>query len=341
MLTTRQETILKLMVDEYVTTATPVASESLARTAELAVSPATVRKEMVELEEAGYIARPHTSAGTVPLDSAYRLYVESLLAIEVSRIPPSAQRSVLDELADVERDVDDWASAAAAVLSRLVGNMAITTFPRAIEPRVRHVELVYLEDLVMMLIVVLEQARLRRQLIRLKEPVAQSHLEAASTKLRSHVLGLTRQEIESKPMTLSPLEEEVVDATTEILREEDHATFTDHRVHGLRNLLTQPEFAENERLRALLEGFEDGTLAEAVLNETPDGSVVRVIIGQEHEGDILWPLSVVICQYGVPGRALGAVGAVGPTRMEYSKTISGVNFVSSVMSDIVSGAGIG
>ena len=84
MLTTRQETILKLMVDEYVTTATPVASESIARTPELAVSPATVRKEMVELEEAGYIGRPHTSAGTVPLDSAYRLYVESLVAIEMS-----------------------------------------------------------------------------------------------------------------------------------------------------------------------------------------------------------------------------------------------------------------
>ena len=341
MLTARQENILRLMVDEYVETATPVASESIASKRELGVSPATVRKELVELEDAGYVARPHTSAGTVPLDSAYRLYVESFVAVEASRIPTSAQRSVLDELSEVEREVDDWASVAAAVLSRLVGNMAITTFPRAIEPRVRHIELVYIQDLVAMLIVVLEQARLRRQLIRLKAPVPQTDLEAASTRLRSQVIGLTRQEIENTPMALSPLEEEAIDATAEILREEDEAASSEHRVHGLRNLLAQPEFGENVRVRSILESFEDGTLAEAILSEAPSGSVVKVTIGQENEGDILWPLSVVICRYGVPGRAMGAVGAVGPTRMAYSETIAGVDFVSSAMSNLVEGASFG
>ena len=127
----------------------------------------------------------------------------------------------------------------------------------------------------------------------------------------------------------------MVDATTEILREEDRDIFRDHSVDGLRNLLAQPEFAENERVRLLVERVEDGSLAQAVLEETPEGDVARVIIGQENRGDILWPLSIVICQYGIPDQAMGAVCAVGPTRMEYARTIAGVRFMASVMSDLV------
>ena len=108
-------------------------------------------------------------------------------------------------------------------------------------------------------------------------------------------------------------------------------------MNGLRNLLSQPEFTENDKIRNLVEGVEDGSLVQSILKETPDGSVVRVIIGRENRGDTLRPLSIVICQYGIPDEAAGAVGAVGPTRMEYSKTIASVQFMSSVMSELVEG----
>jgi heat-inducible transcriptional repressor len=334
MLTPRQETILKLMVNEYVTTAASVASETIARHHDLDVSPATVRKEMAELEDAGYIARPHTSAGCVPMDKAYRLYVESLMAMETDRIPVGVRRSIRNKLVYAERQVDGWTSVAAAVLARLVGNMAIATFPKARVSRVRHIELVQVRNLLVMLIVVLEQASLRRQLIPLKEPTEQEDLDLLTSRVRAYVLGLTRREIEAQAMQLTPLEEELVDATTLILREEDRALYRDHYLDGLRNLLSQPEFTENERVRSIVEGVEDGTLAQAILEEAPNEGV-RVVIGQEHRGDLLWPLSVVICQYGIPDQAIGAVAAVGPTRMEYSKTIAGVQFMSSVMSDLV------
>jgi heat-inducible transcriptional repressor len=179
---------------------------------------------------------------------------------------------------------------------------------------------------------------LKRHIIRFKDPVAPQELEASTTRVKSQLVGLTRREIEKKAMDLSPLEEEVVAAAVLILREEEHAAYRDHYVDGLRNLLTQPEFAENDKVRALVEDVEDGSLIQAVLGETPDGSVVRVIIGRENRGDMLWPFSVVICQYGVPDEAVGTVGAIGPTRMEYTKTIAGVDFVSSVMSEMVEGA---
>jgi len=338
MLKLRQETILKLIVDDYIKSAAPVGSGSIARHNHLAVSPATIRNDVSELEELGYIARPHASAGSVPLDKAYRFYVESLVAMEILAIPATVRSSVRRQLSEVEQDTDSWASVAAAILSRLVGNMAIATFPKARESRVKHLELVPLDEFVPMLIVVIEQSRLKRHIIRFKDPVAPQELEASTTRVKSQLVGLTRREIETKAMKLSPLEEEVVAAAVLVLRDEEHAAYRDHYVDGLRNLLTQPEFAENDKVRALVEGVEDGSLVEAVLGETPDGSVVRVIIGRENRGDMLWPFSVVICQYGVPDEAVGAVGAIGPTRMEYTKTIAGVDFVSSVMSEMVEGA---
>ena len=338
MLTARQETILKLIVHEYTMTVGPIASETIARSHHLGVSPATIRKEVAELEEAGYLTRPHTSAGSVPMDKAYRFYVESLVAAEPGHIHPMVRRSIRKQLTEAERDTDEWASVAAVSLARLVGNMAIATFPKARESRVRHLELIQLQEFLAMLIVVVEQVRLRRHMIRLKEPVELVELEASTSKVKGQLLGLTRREIESKAMPLTPFEEELVQAAVLILREEDQAMYRDHYIDGLRNLLNQPEFAEKDRVRAIVEGVEDGSLVQAVLEETPDGGVVRVIIGQENRGDLLWPLSVVICQYGIPGEAVGAVGAVGPTRMEYSKTISGVKFMSSVMSELVESA---
>jgi heat-inducible transcriptional repressor len=335
MLTKRQETILNIIVDDYTKTATPIASETIVRNHNLGVSSATIRNDVAALEDAGYIARPHTSAGSVPLDKAYRLYVETLMGGEVGRIPPEVRAAVRRQLSEIERDVDEWANIAAAVLARLVGNMAVATFPRAKESRVRHFDLVQIQDFLVMLIVVLEQARLRRQLIRLTRPLELVQLEDSINRLRANLMGLSRREIESKDMKLSPLEEELVDATLLVLREEENAIYRDHYVDGLRNLLGQPEFAENERTRAIVEGVESGSLIQAILDETPDGGIVRVIIGQENRGDMLSPLSIVICQYGIPEEAVGAVGVVGPTRMQYSKTIAGVRFMSSALSDLV------
>ena len=335
MLTARQSAILNLIVDSYVKMATPVASDLLAKDPELAVSPATVRNEVAQLEEMGYLTRPHASAGSVPGDKAYRSYVESLFETGQEDLPERVRRSARRRLSQVERDVDEWSVVAASVLSGLVGNLAIATFPKATEARVRHIELVPLHDLLALVIVVLEQARLRKQLIRLTEPLGPDDVELSSNRVRSQVVGFTRREIELSSAELSPLEEKLVEAAVLMLREEDLASYRGLYIDGLRNLLSQPEFQENERVREMVEAVEDGTLIRTVLEETPDGNVVKVLIGQENRGDMLWPLSVVLCRYGIPNEASGAIGAVGPTRMEYSRTITGVRFMSSLMSELV------
>ena len=338
MLTSRQELILNLIVDDYINLATPIASESLARSHALGVSSATIRSEVAALEEQGYISRPHSSAGSIPADKAYRLYVESVLADDTDAIPSPARRAISRQFSDVEYDVDAWGNVAAALLASLAGNMGFATFPKSRECRIRHLELVPVQGSMVMLIVVLEQARLRKQLVRMEDSVEASHLETITQRLRSEIIGLTRREIEAKSMRLSPLEQNLVEATVLVLKDEDFSTGDGSYVDGLRNLVSQPEFVDPDKLRAIVQGVEDGSLVEAILAEEPDGSVIQVIIGHEHTGDVLWPLSVVICRYGIPGEVDGTVGAVGPTRMAYTKAISGVKFVASVMNRLVEGA---
>ena len=335
MLTKRQELILNIIVADYTRTATPIASEAVARSEGLDVSSATVRNDVAALREQGYLANPHTSAGSVPLDKAYRFFVESIEPVTDTVIPQSARASARRQLQNILQNLDEWANVSAAVLSGLVGNMAIATFPKARETRVRYIDLVPIQDLLVMLIVVLEQARLHRQLIRLPHPMEAYEIEESTARLRSYMLGHNQSEIESQQVPLTPLEEELVEATVTVLQEEERAAYHDHYVDGMRNLLSQPEFSENERARAIVEGVEDGSLAQTILAETPEGGVLRVIIGHEHPDDALSPLSVVVCQYGMPHRAVGALGVVGPTRMEYIRTIAGVRFLSAAMSELL------
>ena len=337
MLTARAKKILNLIVGDYIKEAAPIASESIARNHELGVSPATIRNDVVELEHGGFITRPHPSAGSVPLDRGYRFYVESVSERKAEQIPAQVRESIQMEMIEVERDIDEWSSVAAAVLARLVNNMAIATFPKARESRVKHVELVGLQDFLALLIVVFEQARLRRQLIRLQVPMAPAELLESANRVNARLVGLNRREIESMELNLDPLEEELVSTTVVMLGDEDRAEHRDHYLDGLRNLLAQPEFADKERMHGFVRAVEDGSLAQAILDETPEVGVTRVVIGQENRGDMLWPLSVVIGQYGIPGEAVGAVGAVGPMRMEYTKTIAGVELMADVMSGLVEG----
>ena len=334
MLTDRQQLILRHIVNDYVHDAAPIASESLTRNHHLGVSSATVRNEVAELEEQGYISRPHASAGSVPQDKAYRLYVESLLA-ERPRISPQASAAIQDHFDRVQHDVDKWGNAAATLMAQMMGNLGIATFPKTSVSRIRHLELVPVQDVLALMIVVLEQAKLRKQLIRFDEPVETSELESMGVRIRGHVTGLTHDEIARSALELTPRERMAVNAAAVMLEEEDRATYDEPYVDGLRNLLDQPEFDDYEKVRHIIRGVEDGSLIQAALGEAPVGQVVRVVIGGEHRGEALRPLSVVICRYGVPGQALGALGVVGPTRMEYYRAISGVRFISTVMKGMV------
>ena len=335
MLTERSTNILNLIVDDYIRTGAPIASQTLARTHDLGVSSATIRNDVAGLEQDGYITRPHPSAGSVPLDRGYRTYVETVAMTH--GIAPSERRSMRDRFMDVEREIDEWTEFAAAILAGLVGSVAVVTFPRAPESRVRQLRLVPLQDLQTLLIVVLNEARLRRQLIPLSQPLDDGDLDTCANRVTDLVRGLSWEEIDPRDTALTPFEEELVHATVDILREEERAGRVDHYVDGLRNLFAQQEFADRDALAGFVEAVEDGRLAQATLDQAPDSPVVKVVIGRENSDDLLQPMGVVIGRYGVPGQMTGAIAAVGPVRMHYKKAVSVVDLVADVMSELVGG----
>ena len=333
MLTERKTELLKTIVGEYIDSASPVASEAVVKKHSLGVSPATVRNDMADLEEQGYITRPHHSAGAVPSDKGYRFHVETLSQVE--ELPKEFQYTLRYQFTQAERDIEGWTRLAATVLAQLVNNVALVTYPREPQSRLMRINLVHIQESLAFLILVLQEVKLRKLLLPLNEPLTSDDLQMAANRLSDSLIGLNRQEILTKTVDISPFERTVTDMVLDIMEAEDRALYSDHYIEGLRHLLSQPEFSQGDKAREIVEILEDKDLPKVVLAEAPEWGHMKVIIGEENRVNFLHPLSMVVCQYGLPGGGLGSISALGPTRMEYSRTIAGVRFISSLMTDLL------
>lgn len=333
MLTQRKSELLKTLIGEYIESACPVPSETVAKKHSQGVSSATVRNEMADLEEQGYITRPHHSAGAVPADKGYRFYVETLSQVE--ELSPEFQHTVRYQFTQAERDIESWTRLAATVLAQLVNNAALVTYPKGPESRLIRINLVQIQESLAFLILVLQEVKLRKQLLPLSEPLTSEDLQMVANKLSDSLSGLSRREILSRPTDVSPFERTVTDMVLDIMDAEDQALHSDHYIEGLRHLLSQPEFSEGEKAREIVQVLEDKELPKAILAEAPEWGHMKVIIGGENRVTFLHPLSIVVCQYGLAGGGLGSISALGPTRMEYSRTIAGVRFISSLMTELI------
>jgi len=320
-------------VEQYIKTAVPVASESIARQAPIKVSSATVRNKMAELEETGYIIRPHISSGGMPSSKGYRYYVESL---DDGLEPPSQlQEFVRNRFGQVARNMEVWMEVAASILSELSENMAVVTHPKAPSPKIKHIQLVLIQELVALLVVVLEEARLRKYLLALDDPYTQGDLTVVANKLNSIYSGMGYSEILGNDTQLTPFEESVRQDTLSILKEEDVDSTSDHAVDGLRLLLAQPEFAQEGKAQQIMEIVEGKGLLKGIMADQPSADSVTVRIGGENSEDRLKPFSVVVCRYGMSNEASGIVAVMGPQRMQYGNVIGGVRFLASLMQDLM------
>ena len=336
----RRARILGHIVGEYVTTALPVGSEAIVRKFGLPISAATVRHEMARLEEEGYITHPHTSAGRIPSDKGYRYYVESLM--EEDDLPWNEKQAIrgrLYRLLRLEEGraelLEEQARLAATVLADSVGNAAVATAPRSPRCRLQRLELVALAGPRALLIVVFAGAYVKQRLMSLVEETAQDELARTAGRLSESYAGLTTQEVRGNDAARSSLEEQVTQAVTEMMTEEDRALYDQAYLDGLRNVLGQPEFSQTDAVIDLLSVLEEGNLVRAIPFESLAGEDVTVVIGEENREDVMHRCSVVLTRYGVPGMAVGALAVLGPTRMAYSRIIPTVRYLSLLMGQLV------
>lgn len=333
MLSPRMETILKFIVGQYIIKAAPVPSHSLTDNNELGVSSATIRNEMLHLEQEGYITRPHPSAGGVPLDKGYRRYVASLGDV---KFPLEEQRLVNHLFHQIELELEAWLDLAATVTAQKAQNVALISKPRPEACRFKRLELVSLQDFLALVVLVTRGAKVSQQLITFDEAITQPELAALADRLSDIYSGLTSQQVSAKNSSPDANEQQVTDSVLKLMEMEDNQEHDESYFDGLHFTLNQPEFSHNNWLaQSLMELIEQRSLLKNIAPSRSAEKGVQVIIGGENKSEALREYSVVISRYGLPEEAEGTICVIGPTRMPYARTIATVSYLSGVLSGLV------
>jgi heat-inducible transcriptional repressor len=329
----RAQQVLGAVIREYIATAEPVASSQLVRGYKLDVSPATVRNELAALEDAGLLTHPHTSAGRVPTDLGYRYFIERLMPSPSLRT--DEQVTVSHQFQQALQDTAAWLRVAASSLARLTAEASIVTPPASKRTTLRHVEVVPIHERRALLVAVTDGGAVRQQVLELGTATTADQLRVLSARLTESLGGATATNVHAAVAAEKGADADIAKALARILEEYDTSRAREVYVDGFQNIMAKPEFAESDRSRAMLSLFEDHTrLAEILPLDLGDGEV-HITIGREHRHESLRDCSLVIGRYGATGDVVGFVGVVGPTRMDYARSIGAVRYVGSLMSDLV------
>lgn len=335
----RSAAILRAVIEEHVATALPVGSVSLVEKHQLDVSSATVRNVMAELERAGYLTQPHTSAGRIPTDAGYRLYVEAIA--DAVALAPVEQLMIRHQFGQVEYASEQWFRLAAATLAGSTHAAGLATPAKAQASRVRRVDLVMAGERMASLVLVFAEGPVKQLLIPLDEPLRQEVMDEAARRLNQRFAGQIAAEIERRLPSLAReddadhLAARAAERIVRALKEFDATAVEDVFSEGLLNVLAAPEFAQSDKVRRIFAVLQDRSWLGALVVEVVDGGDVRVYIGAENEPAEMRDVSLILAPYGRPGRATGMVGVLGPTRIAYPHAISTVRYVSGLMNELV------
>jgi heat-inducible transcriptional repressor len=335
----RTQAILRAVIEEYVTTASPVGSGALVARYGLGVSSATVRNILAELESAGMLTHPHTSAGRIPTDVGYRYYVESIT--DSVPLPAVEQLMIRHQFGQVEFASEHWFRLAATTLASLSRAAGLATPAKPEAAHVRRIDLVAISDRLASLIIVLREGAVKQVLVSHEDGVDQTTLSIVAAILNETLGGSTAV---SGTRSLAALDDRlphagllhrIGDRVVRSLHEYDAALVEEVYSDGLLNMMDAPEFAQGDKLRRVFSALENRAYLGTLLSSVADAGTVQVFIGAENAPPEMRDVSLVLAPYGRPGRAVGVVGVLGPTRMAYSHAIGTVGFVSGLMNELV------
>ena len=335
----RSQAILRAVIEEYVSTAQPVGSQALVDRFNMGVSSATVRNVMADLENAGYLMHPHTSAGRVPTDAGYRLYVESI-APRIN-LAPVERLMIRHQFGQVEFASEQWFRLAAATIAGVTHAAGLATPAKPNSCRLRHVDLVATSSRTASLVVVLAEGSVKQELLPLDEPYEQEELDEIAGLLNGQLGGKSATQVANRMQALANepdapvLSLRVMRRVERMMREFDAASVEDVFSDGLLNVMEAPEFSQSEKLRRVFAVLQNREYLGSLLGKLAESGDVQVLIGTENGPDEMRDVSLVLATYGQADRALGVVGVLGPTRMSYPHAIGTVRYVSGLMNELV------
>jgi len=335
----RAQAILRAVIEEYVASAIPVGSLALVERYGLGVSSATVRNVLAELELGGLLTHPHTSAGRIPTDDGYRWYVESVM--DSALMPDVEQLMIRHQFGQVEYASEHWFRLAASTIASITQAAGLATPAKPAAAHVRRVDLVAINDRLASLVLVLREGALKQVLVNIEAGTSQDTLTAVAATLNELVDGRTEREIERATARLPDdlpevdLIRRVADRIIATIREYDTSAVEDIFSDGLLNVMSAPEFAQSDKLRRVFSALENRTYLGELVGTVAAIGDVCVYIGHENVPADMREVALVLAPYGRPGRAVGVVGVLGPTRMAYPQAIGTVRFISGLMNELI------
>lgn len=332
MLTERQRMILNAIVDDYIRSAEPVGSRSISKRGEVSYSPATIRNEMSDLEELGFLEQPHTSAGRIPSQKGYRYYVDHL--VQHGTLTPEELHLMKSFFAEKINATEQVIGHAATILSNMTNYTSIVLGPEVFNTSLRHFQLLPLSESTAVAIIVTNTGHVENKTVTLPNGISSSDLEHMINLLNHRLVGVPLYKLKSKLYSEIGEEmrkyvtqfEELLGIVESVLQSDD-----EHRVFlsGATNMLTQPEFKDVDKVKTLLDLLDETPTVIKMISSAPTGIQVR--IGQENNHQAINNCSLITATYSVEGQAMGTIGILGPTRMEYGKVIGLLHHLSKNM----------
>jgi len=336
----REREVLTTIIEAYITTALPVGSRAVSRQSHLGLSPASIRNLMADLTEAGYLEQPHTSAGRVPTAKAFRLYLDEVM--RERPLPEAHKRRIATMLRSAGLDLGDILRQASRLLSGLSLQVAMVVSPRYPDTRWKRIDFSLLNPGLVMAILVLQGGLVRNRIIETAVEVTADDLVGYANYLNHLFTDRTVAEVRSRLVaelreaerTLNALYQRALTLAQAAFEHEPEPA-SEVIVDGASNILSQPEFMSAEQMREVMRVLEERTILLELLDKTATDLRPVVTIGSETTLDVLTELGVITAPYGTGSGPQGAIGLIGPVRMDYAGLVPVVNFTASALTRLL------
>ncbi|WP_227016465.1 heat-inducible transcriptional repressor HrcA [Sinanaerobacter chloroacetimidivorans] len=333
-LSERKLRILQAIVGDFIRSAEPIGSRTLSRKYDMGISPATIRNEMSDLEEMGFLTHPHTSAGRVPSDKAYRLYVDNLM--KKYELPEGEKKIIADKLTRNVIELDKTIQHAASLLSELTNLTSFAITPKQDENKLKYVNLLPVDESTVVLMIVAESGKVSNTAVKIKVPYTEEHLTLLSKVMTYNYRGKTLSNIltvdiiknfETDIEAMSRLAESIRPNFVNTL---ENMLNVDLYLDGLTNIFSIPEYNDIEKAKLFLEMINQKKHFTNVLVNRENGVIIT--IGNENTDDIMRDCSLVTATYHIDGKLVGKLGVIGPTRMKYDEVTSIIEYITDNLS---------
>ncbi len=336
-LNNRKRLILQAIIEDYINTAEPVGSRTISKKYLTSVSSATIRNEMADLEEMGYIEQPYTSAGRIPSDKGYRLYVDSIMAQNM--LNTKKVEYIKKELIDTLGEIDDLIKHASKLLSNMTKYASIAMAPQYGKTRLKHIQLIGIDNFNVLSVIVTDVGIVKNSVIRMEESLDIRTLDKISNMLNDKLTGLSLDKLKNLDLSgltsgINGYNELLIKVLPELFQALKYSDKIEVYHEGVANLLDLPEYSDVQKAREFLNILDEHDLLFDVLEDKSED--LSVTIGKENKINQLKNCSLITATYSFNGKIIGSIGVVGPTRMEYSKVISLVDCLTQNLNDILS-----